>query len=224
MYVIRRIYHLVTGGERCTQLILKMATKKASSSRIRIFESAKELDEPQEAKISGEVPSWLSGTLVRVGPGKFELGSSSYKHWFDGQALLHRFEIKNQQVTYFNKFVRSQSYTEGLKHGHVCMNEFGTVALPDPCKNIFSRYFSYYWSDGDVVTDNPVVNIVEIKGKTYATSEIPVITQIDPSTLEVIGNASYSKDFPGIFVKFIVFISMHIKFSQNSDATWLKRV
>lgn len=164
----------------------------------KLFDSAKELHEPKEAEISGQIPSWLNGVLVRTGPAKFEFEDSCYNHWFDGQALLHRFAINNGKVSYFNKFVQSESYKRSLKHGRPCMDEFGTAALPDPCKSIFTRYFSYFWGD-DRTTDNPMVNILQIKGKTYAASEIPVITEFDPITLEVLGNASYTTDFPGLF-------------------------
>ncbi len=35
-------------------------------------------------EIIGEVPSWISGKLVRNGPAIFELGKTNFKHWFDG--------------------------------------------------------------------------------------------------------------------------------------------
>ena len=43
----------------------------------------------------GCVPAWLSGRLLRNGPGMFKIGDTKYKHWFDGQALLHSFTIVN---------------------------------------------------------------------------------------------------------------------------------
>ena len=58
------------------------------------------------------------------------------------------------------------------------------------------------------MSDNPVFNILQIKGKTYAVSEMPVITEIDPITLEVLGTFSYNNDFKGKFYK-IKLISGH---------------
>ena len=43
----------------------------------------------------GCVPAWLSGRLLRNGPGMFEIGDTKYNYWFDGQALLHSFTIVN---------------------------------------------------------------------------------------------------------------------------------
>ncbi len=47
--------------------------------------------EIERLTVSGQLPSWLSGTLVRNGPAKFEVGAQSFRHWFDGLSMLHRF-------------------------------------------------------------------------------------------------------------------------------------
>ena len=52
----------------------------------------------------GEVPRWLSGRLIRNGPGLFEIGDTKYNHPFDGLALLHSFTI-NEGKHYLPKFV-----------------------------------------------------------------------------------------------------------------------
>ena len=43
----------------------------------------------------GSLPDWLSGKLIRNGPGLFEIGDTKLNHWFDGMALLHSFTIKS---------------------------------------------------------------------------------------------------------------------------------
>jgi len=43
----------------------------------------------------GSIPPWLQGTLLRNGPGLFSVGNTSYKHWFDGMALIHSFTFKD---------------------------------------------------------------------------------------------------------------------------------
>ncbi len=50
-----------------------------------------EIAAPVALPVSGTLPSWLKGTLLRTGPSKFEVGNRSYNHWFDGLAMLHRF-------------------------------------------------------------------------------------------------------------------------------------
>jgi beta,beta-carotene 9',10'-dioxygenase len=46
---------------------------------------------PVALQVSGALPAWLKGTLLRTGPSKFEVGARSYNHWFDGLAMLHGF-------------------------------------------------------------------------------------------------------------------------------------
>jgi len=50
-----------------------------------------ETPEPVTLEVSGTLPSWLEGALLRTGPSKFEVGARTYNHWFDGLAMLHRF-------------------------------------------------------------------------------------------------------------------------------------
>ena len=55
------------------------------------------------------MPAWLSGALLRTGPAKFDVGSATVNHWFDGLAMLHRFGFADGQVTYPNRFLRSEA-------------------------------------------------------------------------------------------------------------------
>lgn len=52
---------------------------------------------------TGRIPSFLKGSLLRLGPGLFEIGDEPFYHLFDGQALMHKFDFKNGQVTYHRK-------------------------------------------------------------------------------------------------------------------------
>ena len=50
---------------------------------------------------TGEIPSWLEGTLIRNGPGITKVGEDEYNHIFDGLAVLHRLHIQNGKVIKF---------------------------------------------------------------------------------------------------------------------------
>lgn len=39
------------------------------------------------------MPEWLKGSLIRVGPGKFNEGDFSFNHWQDGMAVMYKFAI-----------------------------------------------------------------------------------------------------------------------------------
>ncbi|XP_063045079.1 beta,beta-carotene 15,15'-dioxygenase-like [Engraulis encrasicolus] len=150
-----------------------------------------ETPEPLQAKITGSVPDWLQGTLVRNGPGLFTIGDTSYKHWFDGMALLHSFTFKGGDVYYRSKFLNSETYKKNIGANRIVVSEFGTMVLPDPCKNIFSRTFTYLRNAIPDFTDNGLVNIIKYGEDYYAASEINYISKVDPHTLDTKGRSDY---------------------------------
>ncbi|XP_033821270.1 retinal Mueller cells isomerohydrolase-like [Periophthalmus magnuspinnatus] len=157
----------------------------------KIFESVEELDEPLTAKVTGTVPSWLGGSLLRMGPGLFEIGSEPFYHLFDGQAMIHKFDLKSGQVTYYRKFIKTDAYVRNMTEKRVVITEFGTAAYPDPCKNIFSRFFTYF--RGIEVTDNCLVNIYPVGEDFYACTETNFITKVDPDSLETLTKVDMCK-------------------------------
>ncbi|XP_055129096.1 carotenoid-cleaving dioxygenase, mitochondrial isoform X2 [Symphalangus syndactylus] len=96
------------------------------------------------ARVWGHFPKWLNGSLLRIGPGKFEFGKDRYNHWFDGMALLHQFRMAKGTVTYRSKFLQSDTYKANSAKNRIVISEFGTLALPDPCKNVFERFMSRF--------------------------------------------------------------------------------
>uniref|UniRef100_A0A8C5VVS3 Carotenoid-cleaving dioxygenase, mitochondrial n=1 Tax=Microcebus murinus TaxID=30608 RepID=A0A8C5VVS3_MICMU len=96
------------------------------------------------AEVRGHFPEWLKGYLLRIGPGKFEFGKDKYSHWFDGMALLHQFRMTEGKVTYRSKFLQSDSYKANSVQNRIVISEFGTLALPDPCKSVFERFMTKF--------------------------------------------------------------------------------
>ena len=186
-------------------ITIKMAHEMQERiDRACIFETMEELENEVSATVTGIIPSWLEGILLRNGPGKFEFGDSKYNCWFDGQALLHRFAIAQGKVKYYNKFIRGETFTINSLKNRILFSEFGTNGEPDPCKNIFQRFFSYFGLGEDSITDNCLVNVIDVKGKKYAVSEPPHMMEIDPNTLEVLNKVNITKEFPsGIVYRFL---------------------
>ena len=98
------------------------------------FETLHDEVELDSLSIEGEIPAWLSGTLLRNGPAKYEVGGRSLRHWFDGLAMLHKFSFGAGQVSYANRFLRSEAYREA-EQGRISYSEFAT----DPCRSLFKR-------------------------------------------------------------------------------------
>ena len=78
-------------------------------------------------EVTGKIPTWLKGTFVRNGPALFEIGSESFNHWFDGQAMLHSYKFDNGNVTYSNKFLETANLRAHRQAGRSAALSFNSV-------------------------------------------------------------------------------------------------
>jgi carotenoid cleavage dioxygenase-like enzyme len=139
-----------------------------------------------ELSLSGELPRWLEGSLLRTGPAKFEIGTQRMRHWFDGLAMLHRFTIRDGQVSYGNRFLESRSYRAAREQGRMVYGEFAT----DPCRSLFKRIQTLF-SPGSVLPDNANINVARLGERFIAMTETPLPVQFDPHTLRTAGVRPY---------------------------------
>ncbi len=157
-----------------------------------LFQTAPETPERITTEVQGTIPDWVNGTLLRNAPAKYEFGKHAYKHWFDGLSLLHAFIIEKGQVSYHSKYLETKAFTKGCEEKRTVYAEFGTAEVPDPCRNIFARFFSYFWPPER--TDNTAVNVFTMKGKIFANSDSPFMNEIDPDTLQRLDVANAKND------------------------------
>lgn len=203
----------------------------------KIVSSVEDTPRPISTQIIGTIPEWIKGNFLRNGPGKFEIGNHKwvlhlcvfihslqtswsslrsalhlflyrFNHWVDGMALLHQFKISNGQVTYKSRFLSSDSYQTNKEHNRIAISEFGTVTMPDPCKNVFQRFLSRFESHSEYLedkaacwctcyrisnsklsfplepTDNANMSFVTYKGDYYVSTETNIMHKVDPDTLE----------------------------------------
>ena len=134
--------------------------------------------------VKGTIPNWLSGTLIRNGPAKFEVGKEKFRHWFDGLAMLHKFSFKEGKVAYANKFLESKAFKSAMETDKISYREFAT----DPCRSIFKRVSSMFSTK---FTDNANVNITQIASSFVAMTETPLPVEFDPQTLKTMGTFTY---------------------------------
>ena len=109
---------------------------------------------------------------------------------FDGMALLHRFSIKNGEVEYQNRFLRSDAYNRNINANRIVVTEFGTRGYSDPCKTIWQRFMSHFTPE---MTDNDSVNIFAVKDQLFAATETNFIRRIDPNSLATHEKVDLSK-------------------------------
>ena len=137
--------------------------------------------------LGGKLPDWLQGTLVRTGPARYEVGGRTYRHWFDGLAMLHSFAFTGGNVSYRNRFLHSQAYEAATHEGRISYSEFAT----DPCRSIFKRVTSVF---DPQITDNGNVNVSRIAGHYVAMTETPLPVEFDRESLDTAGVFDYDGD------------------------------
>jgi beta,beta-carotene 9',10'-dioxygenase len=139
-----------------------------------------------DVPVRGELPSWLTGSLLRNGPGTFQVGERRYRHWFDGLAMLHRFSINEGRVSYANRFLETESYRIARDEGRIAFSEFAT----DPCRSMFARAMAVF---DPQPTDSAKVNIARVAEHYLALAETPIQVEFDPDTLRTVGVAGWDR-------------------------------
>src|SRR3954449_6419130 len=159
-----------------------MSVAAAPVTHVKGFQS--QLDEIRldALEVSGTIPAWLSGTLVRNGPARYEVGDRTLNHWFDGLAMLHAFGFAGGQVSYANRYLRSDAYRADTEDQRIEYAEFAT----DPCRSVFARVQSMF-SGGADLTPNANVNVVGLGDRYLAMTETPLPVRFDPATLDTLG-------------------------------------
>ncbi len=145
---------------------------------------------PVALAVTGALPSWLKGTLLRTGPAKFEVGARTYNHWFDGLAMLHRFAIADGGVSYANRFLESKAFRAAEETGKITYAEFAT----DPCRTLFGRVAAIF---DPKLTDNCCVNVSDYAREIVAFTETTMPLRFAPHTLETLGVFGYGAALKG---------------------------
>lgn len=189
--ILRRIPVLKKYMEQTHQKTVIFSQGKTLPCIAPLLTTVEETLQVVSARVQGHFPEWLNGYLLRVGPGKFEFGKDKYNHWFDGMALLHQFKMEKGTVTYRSKFLQSDAYKANSDRDRIVISEFGTLALPDPCKNVFERFMSKF--EKPAITDNTNVNFVQYKGDYYLSTETNFMNKVDIETLEKTEKVNWRK-------------------------------
>jgi beta,beta-carotene 9',10'-dioxygenase len=130
--------------------------------------------------LRGSLPPWLTGSLLRTGPAKWEVDGQSMNHWFDGLAMLHRFSFADGRVSYANRFLQTRAYRAARERDRIVYSEFAT----DPCRSLFQRVTAMF---SPKLTDNANVNLTKLGERFIAMTETPIPVEFDGRTLATAG-------------------------------------
>jgi beta,beta-carotene 9',10'-dioxygenase len=159
----------------------------ASVSSVQVDHRVGFADQTEEVRVdalpvSGEVPAWLRGGLVRVTPAQMDFDRRSVSHWFDGLAMLNRFGFAGDgSVSYASRFLDTEARKAALASGGASISGFAT----DPCRSLFERVQSVFSPE---LTDNANVNLTRLGDEHIAMTETPIPLRFDAETLETLGH------------------------------------
>jgi len=141
-------------------------------------------------KIIGNIPKWLSGTLIRNGPVK--VYNETVGHFFDEPGMLHAFAFDNGIVRYTNKFLRSNVYDLIFNEGAVNYGDFAKNAD----SSLFNKFLSYFRKKTNSDIQNANVNVAKLDNTYVALTEKPLPVKFDLKTLETLGVFDYQDQLP----------------------------
>jgi carotenoid cleavage dioxygenase-like enzyme len=157
-----------------------MSVATAAPTYAKGFESLEEEIVVDSLPVTGALPTWLAGSLLRTGPAKFEAGEQRMRHWFDGLAMLHRFTFGDGRVSYGNRFLEGKTERAMRREARIAYPEFAT----DPCRTLFKRVQTLFAPE---FGDNANINVVKLGERFFSMTEAPVSIQFDPRTLASAG-------------------------------------
>ena len=151
--------------------------------------------------IEGDLPGWLSGTLIRNGPGSFAVGDREVGHWFDGLAMVHAFSFgadgdaddgsdrnggDERSVTYRNRFLDTDAYRATQAGEFAGGFATGETTLRDRLK-------AFVFGDP---YDNTNIIAERVGEKYFALTESPRWVEFDPRSLDTLNDTQYEGPKP----------------------------
>lgn len=131
--------------------------------------------------ITGEIPKELNGVLYRNGPNPQFPNENN--HWFDGDGMLHMFNIADGKIGYRNRWVLTERFKIERQAGKALFGHFGTERNDE--------YDTSNVQDGTANT-----NIIQHANKLLALQETSPAIQINGKDLSTIGVWNYQADVP----------------------------
>lgn len=134
--------------------------------------------------VIGRPPAALNGRFYRNGPARFGRGDTRLSHWFDGDAMVQRFDIHGARASHIGRLLDTPKSQEEAARGRFLYNGFGSkVSGAQPMLRPDQA--------------NPAnINLLAMRGgqDLYALWEAGSALQIDPDSLHTQGLKTWSSD------------------------------
>ena len=138
-------------------------------------------------EVVGDMPRDLAGSLLRIGPNPgVEPHSLDRYHPFDGDGMVHQLAFADGRASYRNRYVETPGLLRERAAGEALWGGFrdiGSGPRPDdmPLKNLANTAFVHH------------------AGRTFATFEAGLPTEISLADLATVGSESFGGQWQGSF-------------------------
>ena len=94
-----------------------------------------------KARITGEIPKELKGTLFRNGPGLLEIFGKKLNQFFDGDGLVYSIAFEDGELTFKHNFVGTKGFTDEQAARKMLYK--GAFAIGNPKGDAFYNPFDF---------------------------------------------------------------------------------
>lgn len=139
-------------------------------------------------RMEGRVPAALNGSLYRNGPGLYERAGRRKRHLLDGDGLVQRLSFSNGQARYQNAFVQTPKFMAEEAAQRYLYSTWTTRRSGGPLRNL----------GGGPMAPQAGVTVYPVGDKLYALDEANPIFELDPQSLETLGQRVMGDRLPNV--------------------------
>ncbi len=150
------------------------------------FADFREAYGPTTVAFDRALPDGLQGTLYRNGPARMRRGPTEYRHWFDGDGMVHAFRVDAKALRHHARMVLTDKYVAEEKAGRFLRPGFGS---PIPDSLPISK-------PDDLNVAN--INVLPLGDELLALWEAGSPYRIDPDSLQTLGRKVWSEETDGL--------------------------
>ena len=148
-----------------------------------IFSRAREQSR-DHLRVEGQWPEGLCGTYYLNGPGNFQAGTLTRRHWLDGDGLVRRLRLQKNKVSFCSRYVRTHRFQQETEAGKALYRSFGHAFKGDQLKS-------------GLALESPAnVSIYPFADRLLAFGEQSLPWLLDPNDLDTKGEWILRVNFP----------------------------
>ncbi len=142
-------------------------------------------------RVVGEIPPDLNGSLYRATTNqRFRPFNPDKTHWFEGDAMVHAFNLRDGKATYSNRWIVEDGLRLELEAGKALYN--GILSASGIVQGSLPE-------GAPLIKAPPNVNVISLAGKILAMSEAsPCYWEISPEKVETLGAFNFDDAFADI--------------------------